>query len=186
MTKRGLNNWIMYHELLKFKRLSFINAKIAQHVVLNARAVRKYLNMDEEEYEQYFLGSCQRKKILFDCEDFVAKKLSKFHNTSIALMHDWLKEAHTDFPQISPRIMYNFVMFVHQKHNIPFVRIQRDYFPIEELPYGQQAQVDFGEYNMRLSNGKRKKVRFFVMVLSRSRMKYISFLSKLFTAETAA
>jgi len=77
-------------------------------------------------------------------------------------------------------------MYVRQRHNIPFVRASREYFPIEELPYGEQAQVDFGEYNMRLSNGKRKKVRFFVMVLSRSRMKYIWFLGKPFTAETVA
>ncbi len=110
---------------------------------------------------------------LLTSEDFVVKKLSKFQDTSTAQMHVCLKEPHTDFPQISPRTMYNFVMFVRQKHNIPLVRIQNDYFPIEELPYVKQAQVDFGEYNMRLSHGRRKKARFFVMVLSRSRMNYI-------------
>ncbi len=71
-----------------------------------------------------------------------------------------------------------------QKYNIPFVRIHREYFPIKESPYGEQAQVDFGEYNMRLSNGKRKKVRFFAMVLSRSRMKFTYFLDEPFTAKT--
>ncbi len=101
---------IIYHELHKFKRLGFSNAKIAQHRVLSARTARKYLNIDEEEYEQYLLGLCQRKKILSDYEDFVAKKLSKFQDTSTAQMHDWLKEAHTDFPQMSPRTMYNFVI----------------------------------------------------------------------------
>ncbi len=94
---------------------------------MDARTVRKYLNMDEEEYEQYLIGSYQGKKILSDYEDFVAKKLSKFLDTSPAQMHDWLKEAHTDFPQISSRTMYNFMMFVCQKHNILFVHnTQRD------------------------------------------------------------
>jgi len=186
MTKRDLNNWIMYHELHKFKRLGFSNAKIAQYLVMDARTVRKYLNMGEEEYEQYLLESCQRKKILSGYEGFVADKLSTFQDTSTAQIHDWLKEAHTDFPQISPRTIYNFVMSVRQKYNIPYVGGYREYFPIEELPYGEQAQVDFGGYNMRLSTGKRKKVKFFAMVLSRSRMKHIWFLDKPFTAETVA
>lgn len=186
MTKKDLNNWIMYHELHRLQRLGFSNAKIAQYLVMDARTVRKYLNMGEEEYEQYLLESHQRKKVLSGYEDFVADKLSTFQDTSAAQIHDWLKEAHTDFPEVSARTVYNFVMFVRHKHNIPFVSIGREYFPIEELPYGEQAQVDFGEYNMRMSNGKRKKVKFFAMVLSRSRMKYIWFLDKPFTAETVA
>lgn len=186
MTKKDLNNWIMYHELHKFQRLGFSNAKIAQHLVMDARTVGKYLEMDQEGYEQYLLRSCQRKKRLSDYEGFVADKLSTFQDTSAAQVHDWLKESHVDFPDVTPRTVYNFVMFVRQKHNIPFVSIHREYFPVGELPYGEQAQVDFGEYNMRLSNGKRKKVKFFAMVLSRSRMKYIWFLDKPFTAETVA
>ena len=77
-------------------------------------------------------------------------------------------------------------MFVRQNYNIPLVSSCREYFPVEELPYGEQSQVDFGEYNMRTSNGKRKKVKFFAMVMSRSRMKHIWFLDKPFTAKTVA
>ena len=186
MTKKDLNNWIMYHELHRLQRLGFSNSKIAQYLVMDTRTVSKYLNMNEEEYEQYLIRSCERKKILSVYEDFVADKLSTYQDTSAAQIHDWLKESHIDFPNVSPRTVYNFVMFVRQKHNIPFIRLYREYFPIEELPYGEQAQVDFGEYNMRTSNGKRKKVKFFAMVLSRSRMKYIWFLDKPFTAATVA
>ncbi len=56
---------------------------------------------------------------------------------------------------------------------------------VEETPYGMQAQVDFGEYNLRDNHGKRVKVFFFTMVLSRSRYKYIWFSVQRFTAETA-
>jgi transposase len=87
---------------------------------------------------------------------------------------------------VTPRTVYNFVMFVRHKYNIPVVAPIREYFPIEELPYRQQAQVDFGEYNMRFENGNRKKVWFFAMVLSRSRMKYIWFSGTHFTAETVS
>ena len=186
MTEKNFNNWIMYHELHRLQRLGFSNSKIAKYAVMDTRTVSKYLYMSEEEYEQHIIRSCERKKILSDYEDFVASKLSAFEDTSAAQIHDWLKEAHVDFPEVPPRTVYNFVMFVRQKHNIPFVRIPREYFPVEELPYGEQSQVDFGEYNMRTSNGKRKKVKFFAMVLSRSRMKHIWFLDKPFTAKAVA
>jgi hypothetical protein len=140
--------------------------------------------MAEDEYEQYLLRVQYRNKILTPYEQFVGDKLALFPDTSTAQIHDWLKEAHDDLPKVSPRTVYDFVIFVRQKYNIPFVPTFREYFPVEELPYGEQAQVDFGEYNMRTSTGKRKKVRFFAMVLSGSRMKYIWFLDKPFTAET--
>lgn len=56
---------------------------------------------------------------------------------------------------------------------------------VEETPYGMQAQVDFGEYNLRDSHGKRIKVFFFTIVLSRSRYKYVWFSVERFMAETA-
>ena len=136
MTKKDLNNWIMYHELHRLQRLGFSNAKIAQFLVMDTRTVQKYLNMDESEYEQYLIQSSQRKKLLSAYEVFVTDKLSTFEDTSAAQIHDWLKESFPDFPQVSPRTVYNFVMFVRHKHNIPFVRPIREYFPIAELPYG--------------------------------------------------
>lgn len=186
MTKKDLNNWIMYHEIHRLSRLGFSISKIGHHLVMNRRTVKKYSQMTEEEYEQNLLRLQHRNKILTPYESFVAEKLKSFTDTSSAQIHDWIKEHFTDLPQFSSRTVYNFVMFVRQKYNIPLVPIFREYFPIEELPYGNQAQVDFGEYNMRTSTGKRKKVKFFAMVLSRSRMKYIWFLDKPFTAETVA
>jgi hypothetical protein len=140
--------------------------------------------MEEEGFENFLLSNKQRNKVLSDYEDFVKEKLSIFQDTSAAQIHDWLKEYHPELPKVSPRTVYNFVFYVRHKYNIPFVKISREYFPIEELPYGQQAQVDFGQYNMRMANGQRKKVKFFVMVLARSRMKYICFWDKPYTAQT--
>ena len=184
MTKKDINNWIMYHEIHKLSRMGFSKAKIARFLVLNIRTVNKYLNMSEERYEQFLLCKSERNKKLSPYESFVVNKLERFPDTSTAQIHDWLKEHHPDFPEVDPRTVYNFVMFVRQKHNIPYVPVTREYFPVEELPYGEQAQVDFGEYNMRMADGKRKKVRFFAMVLSRSRMKYVYFSDKPFTSQT--
>ena len=182
MTTRDLNNWIMYHEIHKLHRLGFSNPKIADYLVLDTRTVKKYLEMTEEDYEKYLLKGQYRSKVLSPYETFVRDKLGQYPETSAAQIHDWLKEHHSDFPHTNPRTVYNFVMFVRQKHNIPIVKVSREYFTIEELPYGEQAQIDFGHYNMRLVNGKRKKISFFAIVLSRSRMKYIWFWDKSYTA----
>lgn len=183
MTKKDLNKWIMYHEIHKLNRLGFSNARIARYLVMDWRTVSKYIGMTEEEYEQYLLRICQRNKKLDSYESFIVNKLTLYHDTSAAQIHDWLKEHYPSFPHVSSRTVYNFVMYVRQKHNIPFVKLIREYFPVEELPYAEQAQVDFGEYNMRLLDGTRKKIRFFAMVLARSRMKFVYFTDKPFTAQ---
>lgn len=174
----------MYHEIQRLALLGFKNPRIARYLGLDKRTVNKYLTMAPEEYEAYLLDGQYRNKVLSPFEQFVKDKLTRFEDTSAAQMHDWLKEHHPDLPDVTPRTVFNFVMYVRQKHNIPVVKLGREYFSVEELPYGEQAQMDFGEYNMRISNGNRKKVRFFAMVLSRSRMKYIWFTAQPFTAQT--
>ncbi len=138
--------------------------------------------MDEQEYERFLISRQDRFKKLSPYEEFIKSKLSVYTDTSAAQMFDWLKERFTDLPRVSSRTVYNFVMYIRQKHNIPVVPSQRDYFVAEELPFGYQAQVDFGIYNMRLATGRKKKVWFFAMVLSASRYKYVCFSDKAFTA----
>ena len=183
MTKKDLNNWIMYYEINKLGRFGFSDARIARAVGMNRRTVKKYLSMTEQDFENFLLACCHRNKLLDPYESFVKLQLTDFQDTSAAQIHDWLKEHHANFPQVSPRTVYNFVMYVRGKHNLPFVNPTREYCSVGELPYGEQAQVDFGQYNMRLSNGSRKKVHFFAMVLSRSRMKFLWFQDKPFITQ---
>ncbi|MEA3378716.1 MAG: IS21 family transposase [Nanoarchaeota archaeon] len=183
MTKKDLNRWIMYHEIHKLRRMGFSISRIARYFVMNPRTVSRHLKMSEDDFEQSLINLSERKKILNPYEVFVKGRLSEFPDTSSAQIHDWLKENYSDCPEVSTRTVYNYVAFIRQKHNIPYQPISREFSPVEELPYGKQSQVDFGEYNMRLSNGKRKKVYFFAMVLSRSRMKFTWFSDKPFTSQ---
>lgn len=184
MTKQDLNNWIMYHEIHRLNRLGFSKARIARFLVMDPRTITRYLKMSEEQYEWYLEHSPKRKKVLDPYEAFVLENLTEFPDTSAAQIHDWLKEHFDELPEVTPRTVYNFVMFVRQKHNIPYIFPARDFFPVEDLPYGKQGQVDFGVYNIRMSNGNRKKIYFFAMVLARSRMKFTLFTDKPFTGET--
>ncbi|MBI9100743.1 MAG: IS21 family transposase [Spirochaetaceae bacterium] len=183
MEKETFNAWIMYHEIQQLDLLGFSKNRIARYLKLNWRTVNKYFNLTEEGYEQFLLQKCRKDKILDPYTDFVLTHLKEYSDTSASQMFDWLKEHHPDLPDVCEKTVYNFVMDIRQKHNIPFIDFFREYFPVEELPFGLQAQVDFGEYNMRGHGKSRKKVCFFAMVLSRSRMKYICFLDRHFTAK---
>ena len=181
--KKTLNTWIMYHEIQRLYRLGFSKNKIAGYLKINWRTVKKYLNMTEEEFEQFLLQKSNKDRILDPYKDFVHSRLKEYSDTTAAQLFDWLKENHDDLPDVCEKTVYNFVMDVRQEYNIPVIDIFREYFPVEELPYGEQAQVDFGQYNMRFHGKSSKKVYFFAIVLSRSRMKYTCFLDRPFTAK---
>jgi hypothetical protein len=182
---RYLEKLLMYHEVHRLDREGFSVSYIAKYLVMNWRTVKKYLSMSPQEYEEYIEAQSKRKRELAPYEHFVKVKLEQYPNTSASQMHDWLKEHYTGFPKVNSKTVYNFVMWVRQQHNIPKVNIDREYFVVDELPYGKQAQVDFGEYNIRTGTGKRKKVYFFTMVLSRSRYKYVCFSDVPFTTSLA-
>lgn len=180
-----LNQFMNYYEIHKLYREGHSISHISEYLGMNWRTVKKYLAMDEQEYEAFLDRSSNRSKILSDYEEFVRSKLRKFPNTSAAQMHDWLKENQQDFPNVSAKTVFNFVMWVRQKYHLLKTPEYRQFSMTEELPYGKQAQVDFGEYNMRSSDGKRVKVYFFIMVLSRSRFKFVWFINRPFTAQLA-
>jgi hypothetical protein len=115
----------------------------------------------------------------------VYAKLKLYPDTSAAQMHDWLKEHFRHLATVSPKTVFNFVAWVRQKYNLPKIPSARIYEMVAETPYGAQAQVDFGFYNMRDGTGKQVKVTFFTMVLSRSRYKFVWFSEVHFTAPLA-
>lgn len=185
MTKQDLNYWMMYHEVHHLKRQGCSLRKISEELSLNFRTVRKYLKMTEEEFFKHLEYQDQRYKKLNQYEEFVKERLGRYPETKSAQMHDWLKENHSDFPPVCEKTVFNFVLFVRQKYNIPQQYESRQFFPVEEMEYGKQAQADFGEYTLRTSFGGRKKVYFFTMVLARSRHKHTYFTSQPFTTQMA-
>jgi len=172
---RLMHNLIMYHEIHRLKREGFKAASIARHLVLDRRTVKKYLAMSEEEFMEFKHRQLVRSKVLDSYEEYVKSRLEDFPEASAAQVHDWLKEHHSDLVDVSEKTVFNFVLYIREKHGIPKPFNYRDCAQVEQLPYGRQAQVDFGEYNMGTQDGKRKKVYFFSMVLSRSRQKYVVF-----------
>jgi hypothetical protein len=175
----------MYYEIQRRHRDDHSVRKISNDLGLHRSTVTRYLAMSEQDYEAFLINGSERKKELAPYEDFIRDRLKQYPDTSSAQMHDWLKENHEDFPKLNPKTVFNFIQFIRNKHNIPKLAAQRQMAVVEELPYGKQAQVDFGEYIMRSSTGSRVKVFFFILVLSRSRYKYVWFTDRYFTSELA-
>ena len=179
------NNWLVYHEIHRLKRAGKKPYQIASIMVMDKRTIKKYLVMDEQQHLNAQENLSKRAKKLDDFEDFVRERLESCLDASSAQVHDWLKECHPDFMNVSPKTVYNFVLQVREKHQLLKEFNSRQYCKVPELPYGKQAQVDFGEFSMNNIENLRKKVYFFAMVLARSRYKYVSFCEHPFTANTA-
>jgi len=179
-----MNLLIVFHEIHRLKREGFSNAWISRHLVLNRRTVKKYLNMSEEEFLSIKGSEQPRKKRLDPYEDFVRLRLEECPDASAAQVHDWLKEHFEDLIRVNEKTVFNFVLTVRNKYDIPKLFHHRDFGKVEELPYGKQAQVDFGEYHMTTEEGARKKVYFFAMVLSSSRQKCAVYRDSPFTTRS--
>jgi transposase len=181
MNNKFMHRMILYYEIHKRHIEGFKPAQISRDLVLDRRTVKRYLAMSEEEYLDFIDRQSQRYKVLAPHEEYVKARLELCEDASAAQVHDWLKENIEDFIDVNAKTVFNFVLFVRTKHGIPKPFNHRDYMKIDELPYGKQAQVDFGECIMTTDEGNRKKIYFFSMVLSRSRYKYLYFLDHPFT-----
>jgi transposase len=159
MDKKTIGNWIMYHEVQRLIREGSSHSAIGRALVMDRRTVTRYARMSEADYASFLESKEIRDKILTTYESFIRDKLIAHPAVSSAQMHDWLKEYHPDLVHVPGR----------------------EYFVVEELPYGQQAQADFGHYILRSTEDRRKRIHFFVMMLSRSKMKFVQFSDAPFT-----
>lgn len=114
---------------------------------------------------------------LDEFEPFIVDELKNCPSYSSKQIEDHLKERYGDrLDDVCSKTIYNYVIHLRGKYSIPkFEKEPRPYDKLPELPFGEYAQVDFGEYWMKREDGRHLKVYFFVMVLSRSRYKYVYF-----------
>jgi len=176
--------WYKVRNLFKEERLN--SSKIAVKLGIDRRTVKRYLFMSEKEFSLYIASDRQYERKLNPYYSFVKNLLELDCELSASAIEDRLKEAHPDFPVVSSKTVYNFVEYVRKKDNIPRnAEDIRVYEKIQELDYGYEAQVDFGECWMSKDDGGRKKIYFFAMVLCRSRYKFVRFQDRPYTGKDA-
>ena len=172
----------MYNEIKKLFDEGHSKSAISRRLKIDRKTVRKYIGMDELNLERFIDRLKSRSRKLHCYEDFVRRRIEACPDCSAAQVEDWLKEYYEDFPKVSSRTIYSFVQYVRTKYHLPKPMASiRQCEAVEELPYGEQAQVDFGVSWMRDQFGNRIKVFFMVMVLSRSRQKFVIFTNQSIT-----
>ena len=181
-----LSKLMTYQEVHRLSREGFSISYISNYLGLNWRTVKRLLVIDDDrQYEEILHRGAEKECLLDRYESFVKIKLEQYPDTSSAQMHDWLKEHYPDLPRVSTKTVFNYVSRVRQKYQIVKAEGLRIYEMVPETPYGAQAQVDFGQFSMRNTQGSRVKVFFFTFVLSRSRYKYVFFSKAPFTTATS-
>lgn len=168
----------------QLKELGLNKSQVGRQLAINWKTVDFYWDMTPEEFAERQSKAKNRRKILEPYTDQILQWIMKFPDISSAQIHDWLKEYHGDNYYGKERTVRRYVSDLRRTSNIPKPDKYRQYQAVEELPPGQQAQVDLGQREVVTTTGKRIKLYIFCLVLSHSRFKYVEWLDKPFTAQT--
>ncbi|MEN8251186.1 MAG: IS21 family transposase [Bacteroidota bacterium] len=182
--KEKLKMWYQV-ESLRGKNLN--KSQIARELGIDRGTVRKYLLMSEEVFLEHIQNVRRMPKKLKAYYGYVEDLLKEHPYLSAAQVEDRLKEKYDDLPKVHSKTVFNFVHNIRRQKGIPKPKAieTRQFEQIPPTPYGQEAQVDFGERWMKTVSGSRIKVNFMAMVLSRSRYKHVYFTDRPFTSQSA-
>jgi len=183
---RNTKRLYMWYEVQKLTEQGLNKSQIRLETGLDRATIRKYQQISEEEFHKWVQEKRRMPKKLQLYHDYVKKALELKPYLSSAQVEDRLKERYEGLPKIHPKTVYNFVQTIRGKYNItkPKAEKNRNFEKLPEVEYGSEAQVDFGETWMQRAEGKRQKVYFYTIVLSRSRYKYLYIITKPFTTKS--
>lgn len=168
----------MYHQIQQLKELGFKKASVAKQLRINRETVSRYWNMTVDDFEIEF-SRVKKLSALSERQDIIIKWLSEYPTMTAAQVCDWLKEHYHEF--YAERTVSRYVKLVREQYRLLKTNHPREYEAVDELPMGQQMQLDFGVYSMKNIDGGRTKVYFAGFVLAHSRFKWAYFQDRPFT-----
>lgn len=171
-------------EIHQLHAKGFKVAAIARKLGISRNTVYKYLKMNFEEAVEWNETLKTRTKKLDPFKERILSWLKENPDMSAAQVEDWLKEENPDF-EISASTVRKYVSDLRDFYSIPKDTYVRTFEAIEELPMGQQIQVDWGEITLKNRENKKVKLYFITFVLSHSRYKYVEWLDRPFTTREA-
>lgn len=167
-------------EIQQLKKQGFKIAAIAKKLEISRNTVYKYWDMSLEEASDWVASLGSRMKKLDPYHDQILSWLKEHPDLSSAQVEDWLKERHPSLI-VGGSTVRTYVSEIRDIYHIPKVVRIRTHEAVEELPMGQQVQVDWGEITVKNSEKKDVKLYFITFVLSHSRYKYVEWLDRPFT-----
>jgi transposase len=169
----------MYSQIQAMKEKGFSIRQVSRLIRVSRNTIKKYWEMSPEEYATTY-KSVNRLTALTAYEPVVVKWLEAYPCMTAAQVRDWLEERYK--MDASDRTVRRFVARLRERYGITKnEEPRRDYEAVEELPMGQQLQLDFGIKSARLSDSSRYiKLYFVVFTLSYSKYKWGYFLDRPF------
>ena len=151
---------------------------IAVKLGKDRKTVRKYLRMDKDQFIRYLERMAERGKAFAAYKDEILEIYRNHEGRTVysSSIHDYLSEKYGELPG-SDRTLRNYLTYLKISGAIG-TGSGREYRPVEPLAYGKQAQIDFGVETTNIG-----KVWFVVVVLSRSRYRYVAAQSRPFTSD---
>lgn len=172
----------MYIEIQHLKEKGFSNSKISKMLNISRPTVIKYINMSPDEFNLEMKSRNQRSKKPDIYHNDILAWLREYPEITAAQIYDWLEEKYKEvkFNEATTR---NYVRWIRKEYNIPKGIETRQYGAPDDPPFGNQAQVDFGEIKVTTSTGSSIKLLVMCFVLSNSRYKYCEWQDRPFTTE---
>lgn len=171
---------VLYIQVHQLKEEGFKVAAIAKKLGISRNTVYKYLEMTFEEAKEWANSLSTRQKKLDPYRDWILKWLNTHPDYTSSQIEDRLKEKYPSI-NIAGSTVRLFVKELREIYHIPKVVYIRDFEAVEELPMGEQAQVDWGEITVKNTENKEVKLYFITFVLSHSRYKYVEWQGRPFT-----
>ena len=178
-------NWMIYGKIQEYKRNGLNKSQVTRRLGVDYKTILKYWDMSLADYTEAEHNSKKRRKKADTYKNFVVECLKRYPDMSAAQIYDWIKERNClETLDFKKRAFRSYVQEIRKEYGISKPVSTRDYEAVEELPMGQQAQVDMGEIKIETSTGRYRKVYCFAMVLSHSRYKFIWWQLNPFTTDT--
>lgn len=166
MLKKG-----MYSKIQQQKRQGMKISEISRVNKLDRKTARKYYSMNEEEYTKYIKSKMNREKVLDKYRDSILNlyEINNFQKLNMSAVYDYLEE-HYGRIECTEKTLRNYINKLINDNEIKLKFKVRMVEKVEELPFGKQLQIDFGQYVLQLE----KRIYIFAAVLSSSRYKFVS------------
>jgi transposase len=164
----------MFQEIQKLKKEGHNRSFISRELKIDRKTIRKYYNMTDNEFHIYQSQSKTRSKLLESYKKDILSvyESNNFKKLYVSSVYDFLEEKHDKLP-VSEKSLRNYIKELQKTGELKLNSSTRVYRKVEDLPFGKQMQLDFGEF--KLPSGL--KLHIFAVVLSASRMRYVRFQS---------
>lgn len=164
-----MNTMKHYTVLKSAQRQGRTVSAIAASLGQDRKTVRKYLHMDKEKFIRYLAEMAERGKTFERYRDEILGIYNSHEGriVYVSSVFDYLGEKYGELPG-TERTLRNYLVYLKTSGAIGNGP-GREYKPVDALPYGKQAQIDFGQEPTSIG-----KVYFATIVLARSRYRYVA------------